>query len=109
MVAGPRFEPATESRNGYLPRADLWITASRVILPRLLAALAQHHGVVVAPPWDDAGGFWIPAVWSADCREDPGRFPYSHAIPTSIPSELSDTEGCERALASAGVGVEPVR
>jgi len=30
VVAGPRFEPATDSRNGDLPRVDLWITAPKV-------------------------------------------------------------------------------
>src|SRR6266481_7148985 len=29
VVAGPRFEPATDSHNGVSPRADLWITAPR--------------------------------------------------------------------------------
>src|SRR6266704_2559497 len=31
---------------------------------------------------------------------NPVQFPYSPVIPTSAPSELSDTESCERALAS---------
>ena len=30
VVAGPRFEPATDTHNGYRPQADLWITAPKV-------------------------------------------------------------------------------
>jgi hypothetical protein len=30
VVAGPRFEPATDTCNGCLPRTDLWITAPKV-------------------------------------------------------------------------------
>src|SRR6266481_8673345 len=41
VVAGPRFEPATDSHNGVSPRADLWITAPRVRTLGSLPSLTQ--------------------------------------------------------------------
>ncbi|SRR5216683_3276399 len=55
---------------------------------------------------DRIGGPQAGLMWSRPSQVsrlpgNPVRFPYSQVIPASIPSELSDTEGCERALASA--------
>ena len=54
---------------------------------------------------DRIGGPHAGLMWSRPSQVsrlpgNPVRFPYSQVIPASIPSELSDTEGCERALAS---------